>query len=109
MNLENIDNLLNLLIDALNVNDFGEDKEKIKYFYNELQKCKKELPTMEKLNQMQEIEIDLEVKYDSLNEMSYYFDPLCAEVERKIHKKEVEKIREENRRICRVEKEVSKL
>lgn len=109
MNLENIDNLLNLLIDALNVNDFGEDKEKIKYFYNELQKLKKELPTMEKLNQMQEIEIELEVKYDSLNEMSYYFDPLCAEVERKIHKKEVEKIREENRRICRVEKEVSKL
>lgn len=63
-----------------------------------IKKIQKILPTIDKLNELQKIAIDLEVKFDVLNELSYYFDPLYATIENEIHKEYVKKIREENRR-----------
>ncbi len=36
----NLDNLLKLLTETLKESDFGEDTQKITFFYNELQKLK---------------------------------------------------------------------
>lgn len=94
----NLDNLLKLLTETLKESDFGEDTQKITFFYNELQKLKNELPTVEKLEELKNIEFDLEVKYDDFVDLSYYFDPLYVEIKHKIHREEIKKIREENKR-----------
>ena len=56
------------------------------------------LPSEEELDKLQKIEIDLEVKHDSLNELSYYFNPLYVKVKKEIHEKNVKKIREDQKR-----------
>ena len=44
------------------------------------------------------MEQDLELKYDSLLDFNYYFDPFTVLVKKKIHENEVRKLRENNRR-----------
>ena len=44
------------------------------------------------------MEQDLELKYDLLLDFNYYFDPFTVLVKKKIHKNEVRKLRENNRR-----------
>lgn len=98
MDSENLKSLLTILTNTLEKNDFDEDKQKIQYFYSELKKIKKHLPTSEKLEELQKIEIDLETKYDAFNELSYYFNPVYVKIKNKIHDEDVKKIREENKR-----------
>ncbi len=76
MNFDSLQNLLVYLKEILAKNEFGNDEQKIKYLYNELVKIKEKLPSIEKLEELQKIGIDLEIKYDNLNEFSYYFNPL---------------------------------
>ena len=95
---KNLNNLLLFLTNTINKYDFADDEQKVKYFYNELQKLESELPTIEKLNEMQEIELDLEVKYEVFYELDNYFNPVYNEIKNIIHKEKVDKIREENRR-----------
>ena len=61
---KNLNNLLLFLTTAMNKFDFGNDEYKVKYFFDELQKSENKLPTIEELEKLQKIEIDLEVKYD---------------------------------------------
>ena len=98
MELEELNITILFLIDVQKNYDFGNDSAKIQYLCTELEKIQRILPTIDKLNELQKIAIDLEVKYDVLNELSYYFDPLYATIEKEIHKEYVRKIREENRR-----------
>ena len=90
MNSKNLTDLLKILTVAIKENVFEEDKQKIQ--------IKKELPTIDKLEKLKKIEIDLEVKYDRFNELSYYFEPLYVEIKNEIHNENIKKIREENRR-----------
>ena len=90
--------ILDCLIDCLEKNNINEDKQKIKYLSNELKKIKKQLPTYSKLEEIEKIIIDLEVKYEAFYELSNYFDPLYVEIKKTIHDKEVKQMREENRR-----------
>ncbi len=98
MNSKNLTDLLKILTVAIKENVFEEDKQKIQDFFSELKKIKKELPTIDKLEKLKKIEIDLEVKYDRFNELSYYFEPLYVEIKNEIHNENIKKIREENRR-----------
>ena len=98
MNLNILQDLLVYLKGALNKNEFGDDEQKIKYLYNQLEKMKKNLPTIEELEELQKIGVDLEIKYDNFNDFSYYFDPLYVLVNKKIHDESVRKIREENKK-----------
>ena len=82
----------------MNEYDFVSDKHKVKYFYDELQKLKTEFPTDEKLDELQKIEIDLEVKYEIFNELNKYFSPIYIEIKKKLHKKMVNKLRNENKK-----------
>lgn len=98
MNPDTLEELLNYLKEILDKNEFGDDEQKIKYLYDELEKIDENLPTMEKLEELQKIEVDLEIKYDCFNEFSYYFNPLWASIKKKIHDETVRKIREENKK-----------
>ena len=79
-------------------NDVVEDKQKIKYLCRELEKIENQIPSYDKLEELQKIVIDLEVIYDDFNDLSYYFNPLYVEIKNIIHTEEVKKIREENKR-----------
>jgi len=88
-----------LFLTTIQNNHYLDDE--IKNIHNlciELEKIKTKLPTEKELNELQKNVIDLEVKYDVLNELSYYFDPLYEEIKNKIQKKKIKKIREENKR-----------
>ena len=98
MNSKNLTDLLKILTVSIKENVFEEHKQKIQDFFSELKKIKKELPTIDKLEKLKKIEIDLEVKYDRFNELSYYFEPLYVEIKNEIHNENIKKIREENRR-----------
>lgn len=93
-----LNNLLLFLTDTINKYDFADDEQKVKYFYDELQKLESELPTIDKLDKLQKIEIDLEVKYEIFYELNIYFAPIYIEIKKRIHKEKVDKLREENRR-----------
>ena len=98
MKNENLKQLLAVLTQSLEKKYFGEDKTKIQYLSAELGKIENQIPTFSKLEELKKFVNDLEVKYDDLNDLSYYFDPLYVEIKNNIHADEVKKIREENRR-----------
>ncbi len=98
MKNENLKQLLAVLTQSLEKKDFGEDKTKIQYLSTELGKIENQIPMFSKLEELKKFVNDLEVKYDDLNDLSYYFDPLYVEIKNNIHADEVKKIREENRR-----------
>lgn len=77
--------MLNVLIQVLKKNDFGEDKQKIQYLSNELKKIENQIPTYNKLEELRKIVIDLEVKYNDFNDLSYYFNPLYVKIKNTIH------------------------
>lgn len=95
---KNLNDLLLFLTTSLNEYDFVSDKHKVKYFYDELQKLKTEFPTDEKLDELQKIEIDLEVKYEIFNELNKYFSPIYIEIKKQLHKEMVNKLRNENKK-----------
>lgn len=89
MVLDNLNGLLNCLSEALKKNDFSEDRKIIQYFYDELKQTKESLPTDEKLNELQNVEIYLETKYEIFYELGNYFDPFYVELKHKIHEAKV--------------------
>ncbi len=94
MESDNLKQLLDALIDFL---ENSEDVQKAQYLINELKKINKHIPTYSKLEELHKIAVDLDVQYDSFNDLLYYFDPLYAMIERVIHEEEVKKIRQENK------------
>ena len=86
---------LNSLINN-NINDC--DKADVLFLINMIEKSKICILSIEELEDMKKMEQDLELKYDSLLDFNYYFDPFTVLVKKKIHKNEVRKLRENNRR-----------
>ena len=90
--------LFEYLGEVIRGNDFGADNEEVKNLYNELKQIVKILPTIEKLDKIKNKVIYFDQKYESLNELSYYFDPVYVKIKRGIHNEEVKKLREENKK-----------
>lgn len=70
----------------------------IQYFFDELKQTKESLPTDEKLDELQNVEIYLETKYEIFYEIGNYFDPFYVELKHKIHEAKVSNFREKNRK-----------
>lgn len=91
-----------IMIDTLNSlidNDINEcDKDDVLLLINMIEKSKTCILSIEELEDMINVEQDLELKYDSLLDFNYYFDPFTVFVKNKIHENEVRKLRENNRR-----------
>ena len=89
---------LNSLINN-NINDC--DKDDVLFLINMIEKskiCTLSIEELEELEDMKKMEQDLELKYDSLLDFNYYFDPFTVLVKKKIHENEVRKLRENYRR-----------
>ena len=97
-NNENLKQIINNIAIFLEKNEFCEDRKKIQHLSSELKKIENQIPTYNKLDELQKIIIDLEVKYDDFNDLPYYFDPLYVKIKNNIHQEEVKKIREKNKR-----------
>lgn len=95
---EELNNILQFIKNVQDNNNLGKDKIKLKHLYKELSKIQKKLPSEKWLEEIQRLEIDLEIKHDCLNELSYYFDPLYIKIKNTIHKKNVEKLRNKNKK-----------
>ena len=89
MKNENLKQLLAVLTQSLEKKDFGEDKTKIQYLSAELGKIENQIPMFSKLEELKKIVNDLEVKYDDLNDLSYYFNPLYVKIKNTIHEEVV--------------------
>ena len=98
MKSESLKQILAFLTRILEKNDFNEDKQIIQYLFKELEKLEHQLPTDNKLEELKRIVIDLEIKYDDINDLGYYFDPLYVKIKKTIHEEKVKEIREENKR-----------
>ena len=98
MKSDSLKQILAFLTRILEKNDFNEDKQIIQYLFKELEKLEHQLPTDNKLEELQKIVIDLEIKYDDFNDLVYYFDPLYVKIKKTIHKEKIKEIREENKR-----------
>ena len=98
MKSESLKQILAFLTRILEKNDFNEDKQIIQYLFKELEKLEHQLPTANKLEELQKIIVDLEIKYDDLNDLVYYFDPLYVKIKKNIHEEKIKEIREDNKR-----------
>ena len=98
MKSESLKQILAFLTRILEKNDFNEDKQIIQYLFKELEKLEHQLPTDNKLEELQKIIVDLEIKYDDLNDLVYYFDPLYVKIKKNIHEEKIKEIREDNKR-----------
>lgn len=91
-----------IMIDTLNSlinNDINDcDKDDVLFLINMIEKSKTCILSIEELEDMKKMEQDLELKYDSLLDFNYYFDPFTVLVKKKIHENEVRKLRKNNRR-----------
>ncbi len=81
-----------------------DEKNKYKYFNEEIAKLKDKIPSIEKLEELKNIEVELETKFEELYELGNYFDPIFIKIKKIIHEESVLKIREENRK--KVEEEL---
>lgn len=81
---------LNSLINN-NINDC--DKADVLFLINMIEESKTCILSIEELEDMKKVEQDLELKYDSLLDFNYYFDPFTVLVKKKIHENEVRKLR----------------
>ena len=98
MKSESLKQILAFLTRILEKNDFNEDKQIIQYLFKKLEKLEHQLPTDNKLEELQKIVIDLEIKYDDFNDLVYYFDPLYLKIKKTIHEEKVKEIREKSKR-----------
>ena len=67
MKSESLKQILAFLTRILEKNDFNEDKQIIQYLFKELEKLEHQLPTDNKLEELQRIIIDLEIKYGPIS------------------------------------------
>lgn len=81
-----------------------DEKNKYKYFNEEIVKPKDKIPSIEKLEELKSIEVELHTNFEELYELGNYFDPIFIKIKKIIHEESVLKIREENRK--KVEEEL---
>ena len=75
-----------------------EEKNKFKYFYEEIAKLDDKIPSIEKLEELKSIEVELETKFEEVYELGNYFDPIFIKMKKNIHEESIRKIREKNRK-----------
>jgi len=98
MEEKNTEILLNIFANTLENKTFEQNNNKIMYVCNLLKDMQQKLPTLEELEKAKEFVTDLEIKYEDFYEIANFFDPIYIKTKDTIHKNEVKKIREENRR-----------
>lgn len=96
---KDIEILQNFLKNNFNIANMNiDEKNKFKYFNEEIAKLKDKISSIEKLEELKNIEVELGTKFEELYELGNYFDPIFIKIKKIIHEESVLKIREENRK-----------
>ena len=97
MEYNELERILLYLSNSLNESNDAIFKEKVSYFKSELERLKYNIPSIEEIEKLHKLEIELETKYDLLLELNNYFDPIYIKLLDDIHKRKVNEIRNQNR------------
>lgn len=97
MEYNELERILLYLSNSLNESNDTTFKEKVSYFKSELERLKYNIPSIEEIEKLHKLEIELETKYDLLLELNNYFDPIYIKLLDDIHKRKVNEIRNQNR------------
>ena len=97
MEYNELERILLYLSNSLNESNDTIFKEKVSYFKSELERLKYNIPSIEEIEKVHKLEIELETKYDLLLELNNYFDPIYIKLLDDIHKRKVNEIRNQNR------------
>ena len=97
MEYNELERILLYLSNSLNESNDTIFKEKVSYFKSELERIKYNIPSIEEIEKLHKLEIELETKYDLLLELNNYFDPIYIKLLDDIHKRKVNEIRNQNR------------
>ena len=97
MEYNELERILLYLSNSLNESNDTIFKEKVSYFKSELERLKYNIPSIEEIEKLHKLEIELETKYDLLLELNNYFDPIYIKLLDDIHKMKVNEIRNQNR------------
>ena len=97
MEYNELERILLYLSNSLNESNDTIFKEKVSYFKSELERLKYNIPSIEEIENLHKLEIELETKYDLLLELNNYFDPIYIKLLDDIHKRKVNEIRNQNR------------
>jgi hypothetical protein len=96
---KDIEILQNFLKNNYNITNMDiDEKNKFKYFNEEIAKLEVKIPSIEKLEELKSIEVELETKFEELYELGNYFDPIFIKIKKIIHEESVLKTREKNRK-----------
>lgn len=98
MEFKELNEIITFLENVMQEDNFKYDEQQMKLFYCQLKDVKNKLPTSEELEKLQKLENKLETKYESLNELSNYFDPVYVILKNTIHRNYVNNLREINRK-----------
>jgi hypothetical protein len=98
MEQKNIDKILQILNNFLKSNNNHKENLMIQNLATKLTNLKFDSVNLGELEKIEKDIVYLDTTYDEFNELSNYFDPIYITLKKNIHKNEVEKIREENRR-----------
>ena len=97
MEYNELERIMLYLSNSLNESNDTIFKEKVSYFKSELERLKYNIPSIEEIEKLHKLEIELETKYDLLLELNNYFDPIYIKLLDDIHKRKVNEIRNQNR------------
>lgn len=97
MEYNELERILLYLSNSLNESNDTIFKEKVSYFKSELERLKYNIPSIEEIEKLHKLEIELETKYDLLLELNNYFDPIYIKLLDDIHKRKVNEIKNQNR------------
>ena len=97
MEYNELERILLYLSNSLNESNDTIFKEKVSYFKSELERLKYNIPSIEEIEKLHKLEIELETKYDLLLELNNYFYPIYIKLLDDIHKRKVNEIRNQNR------------
>lgn len=97
MEYNELERILLYLSNSLNESNDTIFKEKVSYFKSELERLKYNIPSIEEIEKLHKLEIELETKYDLLLELNNYFDSIYIKLLDDIHKRKVNEIRNQNR------------
>ena len=78
---KDIEILQSFLKDNYNITNMDSDeKNKFKYFTEEIVKPKDKIPSIEKLEELKSIEVELHTNFEKLYELGNYFDPIFIKI-----------------------------
>ena len=97
MKLDNLDKIVNILNEALQKHSHNSDYKLIKKLKTMIKNLDKNI-NINDLDMIAKEFNNLEIKYDDIFDLSYYFDPIYIQLKKLIHHRKVQELRNSKRK-----------